>query len=204
YARAVTRQDHSEDVLGGEPCDDDDVVPEQEGAEYADSEEEFELEESTPSFGNQELQELDIPQQVTPHTLDALEARFDEALQQQDPTTTCHEHGTAQAVHCSPATNVAPTQVDDKLEQLSRSHAESAQVSSDWVKLDVTSSGKVPSKRNVARRRSLGGSLVEVRPDFNTHMKDIWTDIWSHLGASSGGKSLSQMVWSLLSEYNRR
>ncbi|KAF4749393.1 hypothetical protein FOZ63_030684, partial [Perkinsus olseni] len=194
--------------LGGEPCDEDDIVPENDQFDDCmDRDEESEAEESDNIPLSSDLTALDIPDHVTAHTLDILDKRFDEVMSQplEDERD---KDGVAEAqptMSTMPgATTPSQPSALELMEALCQSRAAAVDVSAQWINTDALRQAQVTSKRNVARRRSLGGSLVEVRPDFNQRMKTMWIDIWSHLSPSSGDKPISQLVWSALAEYNRR
>ncbi|KAF4650172.1 hypothetical protein FOL47_001398 [Perkinsus chesapeaki] len=196
YARAVTKVPYASEELDGEPDQDDDVIP----TEETDMDNENDEEETTQAPSSDTVP-LDIPDCIDAECLLTLDHEFDKLLD----VGTHHEVGRNVASSSTGSPADSASEPSKAAQRLCQDYITSAGVEGKWIdKSDDFAALKTPSKRNVSRRRSLGGSLIEVPPDFNPQMKEIWIDIWSRLTCSTGGKSMASIVWEALAEYNRR
>ncbi|KAF4730048.1 hypothetical protein FOZ62_023899, partial [Perkinsus olseni] len=173
--------------LEGEPTPDDDVVP-VEGEMVDDTDDLSDMED--PNDGTDDpILGVDLSQGIEEDDLQKLDSALDSMIAHTD---------TAKKAE-TPLPN-KPTHLGD-IESLCTPIARKAEVTSQWSQpTGELASARRTSHRDVGRRRALGGSLVEVTPDFNDRMTKLWTDIWAK--STSGARLSAQLVRSALVEYN--
>lgn len=183
YARA-TMGDVIALELEGEPTPDDDVVPvEGDMVNYADDL--SDVEEPICDTDNPILIGMDLSQGVREEDLLKLDSTLSSMITGENAQI--------------PLPN-GPTHFPE-IESLCTTVAQKADVDSQWSQpTGELASFRRTSHRDVGRRRALGGSLVEVTPDFNDRMTELWTEIWAK--STSVTRLSAQVVRSALVEYN--